>query len=51
MLGLSATIASQALLLMILFLTTWHFARMNKLMRDGKLAEPLEGQPGFYYTL
>jgi len=49
--GLGAALGSQGLLLVVLLATTWHFARMNKLMRDGKLKKPLEGQPGFYYTL
>ncbi|KAF8963680.1 major facilitator superfamily domain-containing protein [Flammula alnicola] len=49
--GLSAVIGSQILLLSLLGITTFHFMRQNKLMRAGKRSKPLEGQPGFYYTL
>ena len=49
--GLVVTLAAMGLLLVLLFVTVLHFARMNKLMRESKLAEPLEGQVGFYYTL
>ena len=51
LLGLSVALASQMLLLVVMFVTAWHFARMNKLMKEGKQANPLEGQVGFYYTL
>jgi len=49
--GLGATIGSQALLLTLLAATTLRFMWLNKSMREGKRKEPLEGQPGFYYTL
>jgi hypothetical protein len=49
--GLSATLGSQALLLVLLIITTLYFSRQNRLMRAGKLSKPLQGQPGFYYTL
>ncbi|KAJ2917765.1 hypothetical protein MD484_g2675, partial [Candolleomyces efflorescens] len=49
--GLSATLASQGLLFILLAaVTTRHYFK-NKQMREGKLSEPLEGTPGFYYTL
>ncbi|PPQ87485.1 hypothetical protein CVT25_008221 [Psilocybe cyanescens] len=49
--GLGATIGSQVLLLTLLGATTLRFMWLNKAMREGKRKEPLEGQPGFYYTL
>jgi len=49
--GIWATIGCQFLLLTLLALTSWTFARRNRLSREGKLNGPLEGQPGFYYTL
>lgn len=49
--GLGATIGSQVLLLALLAATTLRFMSLNKSMREGKRKEPLEGQPGFYYTL
>jgi len=49
--GLGAALGSQVLMLVLLLITTLHFSRQNKLMRAGKLSEPLQGQPGFYYTL
>lgn len=50
-LGLAVTLASQVVLLLVLATTTIHFMRLNKLVKEGKRKEPLEGQPGFYYTL
>ncbi|KAF8161310.1 major facilitator superfamily domain-containing protein [Crassisporium funariophilum] len=49
--GLAVTIGSQILMLLLLALTTIHFTRLNRLMREGKRTKPLEGQPGFLYTL
>jgi hypothetical protein len=49
--GLSTAIASQGVLIAIVSFTTWRLSRLNKAMREGKRKEPLEGQPGFYYTL
>jgi len=49
--GLATTLGSQVLLLTVLLATTIHFMRLNKQMREGKIGKPLEGQPGFYYTL
>jgi len=48
--GLATTLGSQVLLLMVVLATTTHFMRLNKRMREG-IGKPLEGQPGFYYTL
>ncbi len=50
-LGLVVTLVSQIVLLLVLATTTVHFIRQNKLVREGRRKEPLEGQPGFYYTL
>ncbi|KAJ7169057.1 major facilitator superfamily domain-containing protein [Mycena crocata] len=49
--GLWVTLGAQFLLLFLVGATSLHFSRMNRLSRDGKLATPLEGQPGFFYTL
>ncbi|RXW14451.1 hypothetical protein EST38_g11403 [Candolleomyces aberdarensis] len=49
--GLSATLGSQGLLFILLTAVTIRHYRKNKLMREGKLSEPLEGTPGFFYTL
>ncbi|KAJ7497438.1 major facilitator superfamily domain-containing protein [Mycena latifolia] len=49
--GIWATIGCQFLMLALLAITSWTFARRNKLSREGKLDGPLEGQPGFMYTL
>ncbi|KAF9529668.1 major facilitator superfamily domain-containing protein [Crepidotus variabilis] len=49
--GLSVTMASQGLLLVILVILTLHFKRQNRLQREGKRSKPIEGQEGFYYTL
>ncbi|KAJ7594898.1 major facilitator superfamily domain-containing protein [Mycena floridula] len=48
--GLWVTIGSQFLLLVMVAITNIHFRRQNRLAREGKVG-PLEGQPGFYYTL
>lgn len=49
--GLITTLASQGLMLFVLLVTTIHFSQQNRLMRSGARLKPLEGQPGFYYTL
>ncbi|KAJ6594045.1 major facilitator superfamily domain-containing protein [Mycena capillaripes] len=49
--GVWATIGCQLLMLALLALTSWNFARKNRLSSEGKLDGPLEGQPGFRYTL
>ncbi|KAG5635165.1 hypothetical protein H0H81_012177 [Sphagnurus paluster] len=49
--GLSVSIGAQGVLIILVGMTTWHFNRLNRLSREGKLAKPLEGQPGFFYTL
>ncbi|KAJ7188694.1 major facilitator superfamily domain-containing protein [Mycena filopes] len=49
--GLWVTLGAQFLLLFLVGVTSLHFTRMNRLLRAGKLAGPLEGQPGFFYTL
>ncbi|KAF4621397.1 hypothetical protein D9613_000869 [Agrocybe pediades] len=49
--GLIATIISQGIVLTLLAILTVHFLWSNKQMREGKRKEPLEGQPGFFYTL
>lgn len=51
MLGLTTAMGSQVLLLILVGITTVYFARENRLMREGKKSKPLQGQPGFYYTL
>jgi len=49
--GLWVTLGAQFLLLFLVGVTSVHFMRLNRLARAGKLAGPLEGQPGFFYTL
>ncbi|KAJ6491840.1 hypothetical protein C8R47DRAFT_442933 [Mycena vitilis] len=49
--GLWVTLGAQFVLLFLVGVTSLHFVRMNRLARAGKLAGPLEGQPGFFYTL
>ncbi|KAF8210432.1 major facilitator superfamily domain-containing protein [Mycena galopus ATCC 62051] len=49
--GVWATIGCQILMIALLILTSWNFARKNRLSREGKFDGPLEGQPGFFYTL
>ncbi|KAJ6631604.1 major facilitator superfamily domain-containing protein [Mycena sp. CBHHK59/15] len=49
--GLWVTLGAQFLLLFLVGATSLHFARQNRLAREGRLAAPLEGQPGFFYTL
>lgn len=49
--GISTTVGSQVLLILTVLGTSFHFWRQNKLLREGKLSQPLEGQPGFLYTL
>ncbi|KAJ7783325.1 major facilitator superfamily domain-containing protein [Mycena metata] len=49
--GVWATIGCQLLMIVLLAITSWHFARKNRLLREGKLLAPLEGTPGFYYTI
>jgi len=48
--GIWATIGCQFLMLILLSATSYTFIRRNRLAREGKLG-PLEGQPGFYYTV
>jgi hypothetical protein len=38
-------------MLVLLAATSLHFSRKNRQAREGNLSEPLEGQPGFFYTL
>ncbi|KAJ7686519.1 major facilitator superfamily domain-containing protein [Mycena rosella] len=49
--GLWVTLGAQFLLLFLVGVLSLYFTRMNRLSREGKLAGPLEGQPGFFYTL
>ncbi|KAF7377848.1 putative transporter C11D3.18C [Mycena sanguinolenta] len=49
--GVWAIMALQGSTLLLLMLTSWHFVRQNRLSKEGKLTAPLEGQPGFFYTL
>ncbi|TFK29452.1 MFS general substrate transporter [Coprinopsis marcescibilis] len=49
--GLVATMVSQALLVVVVGVLTARHMYWNKRAREGRLCEPLEGQPGFYYTL
>ncbi|KAF5373816.1 hypothetical protein D9758_000970 [Tetrapyrgos nigripes] len=49
--GIWATIGAQLLVLVLLMCTTITLRMRNKRSREGKMKEPLEGQPGFYYTL
>ncbi|KAF5325589.1 hypothetical protein D9611_000298 [Ephemerocybe angulata] len=49
--GLAATLAAQGILIILLAVLTLRHMYWNKRSREGKLAEPLEGQEGFYYTL
>ncbi|KAG6885384.1 hypothetical protein C0993_002347 [Termitomyces sp. T159_Od127] len=49
--GLGVTIGAQGLLIFLVGITHIHFRRLNRIALEGKLKEPLEGQPGFLYTL
>ncbi|KAG5651624.1 hypothetical protein H0H81_008001 [Sphagnurus paluster] len=49
--GLGVTLGAQGLLILLVGITNIHFRRLNKLSRENKLKQPLEGQPGFLYTL
>ncbi|KAG6828257.1 hypothetical protein H0H92_008645 [Tricholoma furcatifolium] len=49
--GLGVTIGSQGILILGVLITHLYFRYMNNLARKGELKEPLEGQPGFLYTL
>ncbi|KAG5633986.1 hypothetical protein H0H81_004031 [Sphagnurus paluster] len=49
--GLSVSLGAQILLMLLVVATTLHFNRLNRLSREGKLKGPLEGTPGFFYTL
>ncbi|KAF8070733.1 major facilitator superfamily domain-containing protein [Lyophyllum atratum] len=49
--GLGVTMGSQGLLILLVGITHIHFRRLNRLSRQNKLKKPLEGQPGFFYTL
>ncbi|KAG5718617.1 hypothetical protein E4T56_gene16579 [Termitomyces sp. T112] len=48
--GMWSTMGCQFLLLVLLAMTSYTFIRRNRLAREGKIG-PLEGQPGFYYTI
>jgi len=48
--GIWATMACQFTMLLLLAITTFVFARRNRLRREGKIG-PLENTEGFYYTL
>ncbi|KAM6502534.1 Major facilitator superfamily domain containing protein [Amanita muscaria] len=49
--GLTTTMAAQGVLVIVLGATHFRFRRLNRLSKEGKLDGPLEGRPGFYYTL
>ncbi|KAG6889094.1 hypothetical protein C0992_006422 [Termitomyces sp. T32_za158] len=49
--GLGVTICAQGLLIFLVGVTHIHFRRLNQTAVEGKLEKPLEGQPGFLYTL
>ncbi|KAK7036421.1 hypothetical protein VNI00_011618 [Paramarasmius palmivorus] len=49
--GLWVTLVAQIVMILLAFVTMFHFYRKNKLAREGKLSAPLEGKAGFYYTL
>lgn len=49
--GLWATAALQFLIFALVAFNTVYFRRKNRQVDDGTLQEPIEGQPGFKYTL
>lgn len=49
--GLIATMVSQGIIAIVLVVLTLRHSYWNKRARDGTLKEPLEGLPGFLYTL
>ncbi|KAH0588802.1 hypothetical protein H2248_004602 [Termitomyces sp. 'cryptogamus'] len=49
--GLGVTMGTQGLLILLVGITHIHFRHLNRISREGRLKEPLEGQPGFFYTL
>ncbi|KAF9486022.1 MFS general substrate transporter [Pholiota conissans] len=49
--GIYATIACQLLMLLLLAITTLYYWKQNKSIREGTASGPLEGRPGFFYTL
>ncbi|EAU83784.1 hypothetical protein CC1G_07519 [Coprinopsis cinerea okayama7 len=49
--GLIATILSQVVVIILLAILSIRHTYWNKRAKEGKLSEPLEGQPGFLYTL
>ncbi|THV03968.1 MFS general substrate transporter [Dendrothele bispora CBS 962.96] len=49
--GIWATLGAQFLTLVLLVATTTTLRRRNRRFKEGKITEPLEGQPGFFYTL
>ncbi|KAG6920204.1 hypothetical protein DXG01_004973 [Tephrocybe rancida] len=49
--GLGVTLGSQGVMIILIGITHIHFRRLNSLSRKGVLKYPLEGQPGFFYTL
>ncbi|KAJ8076726.1 hypothetical protein PM082_001149 [Marasmius tenuissimus] len=48
--GLWVTIGAQIVLICLAAITHFHFTRLNKLSREGRLSGPLEGRQGFFYT-
>jgi MFS family permease len=49
--GLWVTAGLQIFILILLCCTTSYFYKMNRKFDEGSLTEPLEGQPGFKYTI
>jgi len=49
--GLGSTIALQCLLIVLVGITYTYYRYKNNQLKRGLLREPLEGQPGWYYTL
>ncbi|KAF9045108.1 major facilitator superfamily domain-containing protein [Panaeolus papilionaceus] len=49
--GLITTIASQVFAMVIVVIMTLYMHMQNKRSREGRLAQPIEGTPGFLYTL
>ncbi|KAL0574730.1 hypothetical protein V5O48_007237 [Marasmius crinis-equi] len=49
--GLWVTIGLQIVCIILTIALSLHFSRMNRLAEEGRLAKPLQGKPGFRYTL
>ncbi|KAL0572339.1 hypothetical protein V5O48_009629 [Marasmius crinis-equi] len=49
--GLWVTIGLQIVCILLTLLLSLHFYRKNRLAEQGRLSEPLEGKPGFRFTL